>query len=147
MKRILFIMLSALIMTACGSSNSDKEQARRMLAAEAIATNNQLQGMQIDFATKSDGCEFKDDIFHYYYTVYEEYVTIEALEACKDEIEVFIIGGASLYKEAMSVADRLYITEIDDSEKDADAFFPEISLDVWEEKSRECHSTDEKHLY
>ena len=47
----------------------------------------------------------------------------------------------------MSVADRLYITEIDDSEKDADAFFPEISLDVWEEKSRECHSTDEKHLY
>ena len=71
----------------------------------------------------------------------------EALEACKDEIEVFIIGGASLYKKAMSVADRLYITEIDDCEKDADAFFPEISLDVWEEKSRECHSTDEKHLY
>ena len=55
MKRILFIMLSVLIMTACGSSNSDKEQARQMLAAEAIATNNQLQGMQIDFATKSDG--------------------------------------------------------------------------------------------
>lgn len=92
MKRILFIMLSALIMTACGSSNSDKEQARRMLAAEAIATNNQLQGMQIDFATKSDGCEFKDDIFHYYYTVYEEYVTIEALEACKEERKEEIIG-------------------------------------------------------
>ena len=85
-------MLSALIMTACGSSNSDKEQARRMLAAEAIATNNQLQGMQIDFATKSDGCEFKDDIFHYYYTVYEEYVTIEALEACKEERKEAIIG-------------------------------------------------------
>lgn len=85
-------MLSALIMTACGSSNSDKEQARRMLAAEAIATNNQLQGMQIDFATKSDGCEFKDDIFHYYYTVYEEYVTIEALEACKEERKEEIIG-------------------------------------------------------
>lgn len=92
MKRILFIMLSALIMTACGSSNSEKEQARRMLAAEAIATNNQLQGMQIDFATKSDGCEFKDDIFHYYYTVYEEYVTIEALEACKEERKEAIIG-------------------------------------------------------
>lgn len=71
----------------------------------------------------------------------------DALEACKDEIEVFIIGGASLYKEAMPIADRLYITEIDDSEKEADAFFPEISLDIWEEKSRECHSTDEKHLY
>ena len=35
----------------------------------------------------------------------------DALEACKDEIEVFIIGGASLYKEAMHIADRLYITE------------------------------------
>lgn len=71
----------------------------------------------------------------------------DALEACKDEIEVFIIGGASLYKEAMPIADRLYITEIDDSEKEADAFFPEISPEIWQEKSRECHSTDEKHLY
>ena len=71
----------------------------------------------------------------------------DALEACKDEIEVFIIGGASLYKEAMPIADRLYITEIDDCEKEADVFFPEISPDVWQEKSRECHSTDEKHLY
>lgn len=58
----------------------------------------------------------------------------DALEACKDEIEVFIIGGASLYKEAMPIADRLYITEIDDSEKEADAFFPEISPEIWQEK-------------
>ena len=71
----------------------------------------------------------------------------DALEACKDEIEVFIIGGASLYKEAMPIADRLYITEVDDCEKEADAFFPEISPEIWQEKSRECHSTDEKHLY
>ena len=41
----------------------------------------------------------------------------------------------------------LYITEIDDTEKEADVFFPAINKDVWEEKSRECHSTDEKHLY
>ena len=71
----------------------------------------------------------------------------EAMEACKEEEETFIIGGASLYQEAMKVADRLYITEIDDKEKDADVFFPTISTDEWQEKSRECHSTDEKHLY
>ena len=71
----------------------------------------------------------------------------EALEACKEDDEVFIIGGASLYKEAMPLADRLYITEIDDKDKEADAFFPEITSDKWQEKSRECHSTDEKHLY
>lgn len=71
----------------------------------------------------------------------------DALDACKGEEEIFIIGGASLYKEAMAVADRLYITEIEDAEKEADAFFPEISKEQWHEKSRECHPTDEKHLY
>lgn len=71
----------------------------------------------------------------------------DALDACKGEEEIFIIGGASLYKEAVAVADRLYITEIEDAEKEADAFFPEISKEQWHEKSRECHPTDEKHLY
>ena len=71
----------------------------------------------------------------------------DALAACQTDDEVFIIGGASLYAEAMLVADRLYITEIEDKEKEADVYFPEISADVWQEKSRECHSTDEKHLY
>ncbi len=71
----------------------------------------------------------------------------EALAACKEEEEVFIIGGASLYAEALKVADRLYITEVEDAEKPADVFFPNITPDEWQEKSRECHSTDEKHLY
>lgn len=71
----------------------------------------------------------------------------DALKACKEEEEAFIIGGASLYKEAMKVADRLYITEIDDAEKTADVFFPAIPECEWQEKSRECHPIDEKHLY
>ena len=71
----------------------------------------------------------------------------DALASCEEKDEAFIIGGASLYQEAIKVADRLYITEIEDAEKPADAFFPTISTDEWQEKSRECHSTDEKHLY
>ena len=71
----------------------------------------------------------------------------EALATCDANDEAFCIGGASLYKEAMKLADRLYITEIDDAEKEADVFFPAIAAEEWEEKSRECHSTDEKHLY
>ena len=71
----------------------------------------------------------------------------EALATCKAEDEAFCIGGASLYQEAMKMADRLYITEIDDAEKEADVFFPAIDTTVWQEKSRECHQTDEKHLY
>lgn len=78
----------------------------------------------------------------------ERYASLEeALKSCKNEEEIFIIGGASLYNEAIKIADTLYITEIEDSEKEADVFFPNIDLNVWKEKSRECHSTDEKHLY
>ena len=53
----------------------------------------------------------------------------------------------SLPKGALPIADRLCITEIDDDKAQADTFFPAIDLNVWQEKSRECHSTDEKHLY
>lgn len=71
----------------------------------------------------------------------------KALENCKNDDEVFIIGGASLYHEAIAIADKLYITEINDCEKEADAFFPEIDKNIWEETKKECHSIDEKHSY
>ncbi|MDE6179675.1 MAG: dihydrofolate reductase, partial [Phocaeicola sp.] len=70
-----------------------------------------------------------------------------ALSHCKEEEEIFIIGGESLYKEAMHTADRLYITFIDDASKEADAYFPEIKEEEWKETGREDHQTDEKHLY
>lgn len=71
----------------------------------------------------------------------------EALDNCKNDDEIFIIGGASLYQEAIDIADRLYITRINDSEKEADAFFPEIKKEEWTETNKECHSTDEKHSF
>ena len=69
------------------------------------------------------------------------------MQACAHEEEIFIIGGASLYATAFPLADRLYITEVEDSEKEADVFFPAIDPAIWQEKSRECHPTDERHLY
>ena len=51
----------------------------------------------------------------------------EALDACRKEEEVFIIGGASLYQEALTQADRLCLTHIEDTPQKADAFFPEIN--------------------
>ncbi len=71
----------------------------------------------------------------------------DALNQCQADEDIYILGGASLYKEALPIADRLCITEIDDDKAQADTFFPTIDLNVWQEKSRECHSTDEKHLY
>ena len=47
-----------------------------------------------------------------------------ALESCKEEPIVFIIGGEQIYKEAYPLANTLYITEIFDTPMRADAFFP-----------------------
>ncbi|KKU21132.1 MAG: hypothetical protein UX31_C0021G0010 [Candidatus Nomurabacteria bacterium GW2011_GWA1_46_11] len=58
-------------------------------------------------------------------------VVHSAAEAIKkaqefDREEIFIIGGAELYKETLSLADRLYVTIVD-MHADGDAFFPEYS--------------------
>lgn len=66
-----------------------------------------------------------------------------ALAHCSEEEEVFIIGGSSVYRQAMPFADRLCLTEVDDTPAEADAFFPDYQ--EWKEVSREEHDTDEKH--
>ena len=71
----------------------------------------------------------------------------DALESCCTDEEVFIIGGASVYQETMNIANKLYITYIENTPKQADAYFPPIDKHIWKETSRENHSTDEKHLY
>ena len=60
-----------------------------------------------------------------------------------DGEKVYIIGGASVYEQALAIADRLCLTEIHDTPTDADAFFPEYG--GWKETAREEHTTDEKH--
>ena len=76
----------------------------------------------------------------------EKFSSLEtALQACEKDKEIFIIGGASLYNEAINLADRLCITEINDDQKEADVYFPEINKDIWKETFREDHATDEKH--
>lgn len=71
----------------------------------------------------------------------------EAVEQTKSEQEVFVIGGAEIYKQSMLIADRLYITHIDGEDKDADAFFPEIIPIVWNEISHAENKKDEKNPF
>ena len=71
----------------------------------------------------------------------------DAIDACNGEEEVFIIGGAAVYKEALEQADKLYITRIHHSFEDADTFFPEINKSDWTETEQISHPADEKHLY
>lgn len=71
----------------------------------------------------------------------------EAVALCKDEPEIFFIGGSSVYKEVIDVADKLYLTRIHHRFGDADTFFPRIDRELWVEVSREDNPMDEKHKY
>lgn len=44
---------------------------------------------------------------------------------------VYAIGGEGIYREALAIADRLLVTEVDTEVEDADAFFPRFSADDW----------------
>ena len=68
-----------------------------------------------------------------------------ALAACQADEEVYIIGGASVYRQALPLADRLCLTEIDDTPQEADAFFPDYS--DWVVEREETHEPDERHAY
>ncbi len=63
-----------------------------------------------------------------------------AVALCKSDNEVFLIGGAELYQDGLKLANKLYITEVDLT-VDGDAFFPEFDLNLWQETSREAHTS------
>lgn len=63
-----------------------------------------------------------------------------AIALCKNDDEVFLIGGAELYQAGIKLANKLYLTEID-LDIAGDAFFPEFDLSEWQEISREAHSS------
>ena len=69
----------------------------------------------------------------------------DALAHCDKDEDVYIIGGASVYRQALPLADRLCLTEINDTPEKADTFFP--PYDDWKEISREDHEKDERHEY
>lgn len=62
-----------------------------------------------------------------------------ALALAGDAEEVFVIGGAELYRQALPLAQRLYLTEIDASHT-GDAWFPAFAADEWQETAREEHA-------
>jgi dihydrofolate reductase len=70
-----------------------------------------------------------------------------ALIKLLDENEVFVIGGAQIYKQVLPIADKLYLTKIHAGFPEADAFFPEVAWTVWREVSRETFPSDEKNPY
>ncbi len=66
-----------------------------------------------------------------------------ALALCAGEPEVFIVGGAEIYKQAIKLTDRIYLTIVH-KDFEGDSFFPNINKDEWKEVSREDHEPDHK---
>jgi len=72
----------------------------------------------------------------------------EALTAARlaEESEAFIAGGAEIYRLALPVADRLYLTRVH-AEVDADVFFPDLDPHQWSDRELGAHPADEKNQY
>jgi len=64
----------------------------------------------------------------------------QALGSCSSNEEVFIIGGGEIYKQSISLVQRIFLTIVDVNIPDADTFFPELDMSQWREVFREDHS-------
>ena len=64
-----------------------------------------------------------------------------ALRLAADDSEVFVIGGVELYREALPLADRIYLTELP-AEYPGDVFFPPLPPDEWRFGRREPHAAE-----
>lgn len=67
----------------------------------------------------------------------------EAVDLVKDEEEAFVIGGGMVYKQFYPIANKLYLTIVNQS-CEADTYFPSINWEEWEEIVREDFSAGEK---
>ena len=83
-----------------------------------------------DLAYKADGAEVAHSLE-------------QAIQLAGDVEESMLVGGANLYAQALDIADRMQLTEID-LDVDGDAWFPEFDRSVWREVERQKHERDEK---
>lgn len=70
----------------------------------------------------------------------------ELLEMIKNDTEVMICGGASVYRQFLPLAQRLYITEVHAS-PEGDTYFPEVNMREWKEAKRIDNKADDKNKY
>ncbi len=70
--------------------------------------------------------DFPDDIV--------TYSSLQELFECEAE-DFFVIGGAQIYQSFLEYATRMYLTEIDAIDIEADAYFPNFNKTLWQEKT------------
>ena len=69
----------------------------------------------------------------------------DAIVACGDQ-EIFVIGGAELYAQALPVAGRLYLTIVD-AEVPGDTFMPDFDARGWREIASESFAADPRNRH
>jgi len=75
----------------------------------------------------------------------ETFASLEAaLAACAPDEDVYIIGGESIYAAALPLADRLFLTHVQATPEQADAFFPPFAEEEWGVTTSENHLADEQ---
>lgn len=69
-----------------------------------------------------------------------------AIESVAEQERVFVIGGANIYEQALPLAQRLYLTEVDTT-VDGDAWFPQTVSTEWQEEQNELVKADDKNSF
>ncbi len=69
----------------------------------------------------------------------------DGLKLCADEEEIFVIGGAEIYRQALPIANQIELTRVH-QDFEGDTFFPKIDLQEWQETNRRDFVPDEKNL-
>ncbi|MFT7643899.1 MAG: dihydrofolate reductase [Pirellulaceae bacterium] len=70
----------------------------------------------------------------------------EAIQLAHGDDEIFIIGGAEIYRQALPRVDRIYLTSVN-STVEGDAFFPDLDDDQWQVAEESEHPADEKNEF
>ena len=80
------------------------------------------------------------------FSEYEDVEVISSLEEIDKENEIFIIGGERIYSQTINLADRIYLTRVEEH-IDGDTYFPEIDMSIWKLTSEEKHLKDDSNPY
>lgn len=70
----------------------------------------------------------------------------DVLAICADDPEAFVIGGAEIYRLALPIVDRCYVTKIH-CKLTGDTFFPEVDWGAWRLCDESRHASDDKNQY
>lgn len=70
----------------------------------------------------------------------------QALQMAAADDEIFVVGGGEVYRQAIPLADRIYMTVVQ-TEVEGDTSFPELNRDQWQVVEQQHYAADEKNDY